>query len=144
MTTALAVVTAAVFPWPGTVSAIPFVEAPLKFRAPNLAPAIGPGIGRPDFRARNSIEILFAAAVLVAIVAGPPDSRAIVALIAATAALMVQMIGVRLRSARRGNAVLAGHDAPRSHGHHAYVGPEALKVAAPPTGGILVLTGTLP
>jgi hypothetical protein len=48
---ASAVAAAVVFVWLGMVLAISFLEAPLKFRAPNVTLQIGLGIGRLVFRA---------------------------------------------------------------------------------------------
>lgn len=67
---------------------------------------------------------------------GPPDNGAITALVVAIAALIVQLTLVRPWLTRRSDAVLAGHDAPRSRGHYAYVALETLKVAALLVGGI--------
>jgi hypothetical protein len=42
------------------VLAISFMEAPLKFRAPDVTLRIGLGIGRLIFRALNNVEAIFA------------------------------------------------------------------------------------
>jgi DNA-binding transcriptional ArsR family regulator len=99
----------------------------------------GLGIGRLVFRALNSIEIIFAATILTAMIIDPPSSAIITALLGALAALLIQLAVVRPRLTRRSDAVLAGHDAPRSRGHYAYVALEALKVIALLAGGILLL-----
>ncbi|MEV3959410.1 hypothetical protein AB0M34_00715 [Nocardia sp. NPDC050193] len=121
------------------VLAISFLEAPLKFRASGVTVPIGLGIGRLVFRALNIIEICFAATILIATVIDPPTTGTITALLVAIAALLTQLAVVRPRLTRRSDAVLAGHDAPRSRGHYAYVVLEALKVAALLVGGILLL-----
>ena len=52
-------------------------------------------------------------------------------LAAVTAVLLaVQLLLVRPRLTRRSARVLAGEEAPRSRAHHAYIGLEALKLAA--------------
>ena len=56
MSVAPAVAVAGVFVWLGMVLAISFLEAPLKFRAPNVTVQIGLGIGRLVFRALNTVE----------------------------------------------------------------------------------------
>lgn len=73
--------------------------------------------------------------------AGPTPVSIVVAFGVAFAALAVQLIAVRPRLTRRSDQVLAGLDAPRSHGHYAYVGFEVVKVAALVTAGILLLNG---
>ncbi|MGW0359313.1 hypothetical protein [Nocardia nova] len=139
MTTAAAVITATGLSWLGMVLAISFLEAPLKFRAPGVTVPIGLGIGRLVFRALNSVEIVFAATIVVAIAIDPPGTGAITALMVALAALLVQLTLVRPRLTRRSDAVLAGHDAPRSRGHYEYVMLEILKIAALLGGAILLL-----
>jgi hypothetical protein len=140
-----AVIVAIVFVWLGMVLAISFVEAPLKFRAPDVSLRVGLGIGRLVFRALNQIEAAFAV-VVVAVVAvlhvdAPVVGAAAAFLAAAVLVLVVQLLAVRPRLARRSDAVLAGRDAPRSHAHYAYVGLELVKVVALAAGGILVLAG---
>jgi len=51
------------FVWLGKVLATSFLEAPLKFRAPDVSLRIGLGIGRLVFRALNIVEACFAAAL---------------------------------------------------------------------------------
>ncbi|MDN2496179.1 hypothetical protein FHY52_05640 [Nocardia nova] len=143
MSAAAAIVTAVGFCWLGMVAAISFLEAPLKFRAPGVTVPIGLGIGRLVFRALNSIEIVFAATILGAIIADPPTTGTITALAVAVAALIVQLALVRPELTRRSDAVLAGHDAPRSRGHYAYVVLETLKVAALAVGAIMLLTNNV-
>ncbi|WP_188286191.1 hypothetical protein [Streptomyces sp. CBMA29] len=123
------------------VLAISFLEAPLKFRAPDVTVRIGLGIGRLVFRALNSVEGVFAVALLTVAARGSLSARAVVALAAAVALLVIQLGFVRPRLTRRSNAVLAGQDPPRSHAHYAYIGLEAAKVAALITAGVLLLAG---
>ena len=122
------------------VLAISFLEAPLKFRAPNVTVQIGLGIGRLVFRALNTVEVGFALVVLAIVVAGPTPARIAVAFFVALAALVIQLIAVRLRLTGRSDKVLAGLDAPRSRGHYAYVGLEVVKVVGLVAAGILLLT----
>lgn len=135
-----AVAVAVTFLWLGMIGAISFLEAPLKFRAPNVTLQIGLGIGRLVFRALNAVEVVFAAAILVIIVAGHPPMRVVVVLAVALVALAVQLLAVRPRLNRRTDKVLAGLEAPRSHAHYAYVGLEVAKVIALAVAGILLLS----
>jgi len=135
------VAVAITFVWLGMVLAISFLEAPLKFRAPNVTLQIGLSIGRLVFRALNTVEVAFALVILAIVVAGPMPVRIIVAFAVAFAALAVQLIAVRPRLTRRSDQVLAGSEGPRSRGHWAYVGLEAVKVVALLAAGILLLTG---
>jgi hypothetical protein len=140
MSTAPAVAVAITFVWLGMVLAISFLEAPLKFRAPNVTLQIGLGIGRLVFRALNTVEVVLALVVLAVIVAHPPVPAVIVAFVVAFAALALQLVAVRPRLNRRSDKVLAGLNAPRSRGHYAYVGFELIKVIALAGAGILLLS----
>ncbi|WAJ47124.1 hypothetical protein OK015_12150 [Mycobacterium sp. Aquia_216] len=140
MSTEMAVAVAVTFVWLGMVLAISFVEAPLKFRAPNVTLQIGLGIGRLVFRALNTIEVAFAIVILAVVVDGPMPTRVAIAFAVAFAALAVQLIAVRPRLTRRSELVLAGSDAPRSRAHYAYIDLEVVKAVALLVAGILLLT----
>ncbi|AKN18747.1 hypothetical protein [Mycobacterium haemophilum] len=140
MTAGQAVVVAITFVWLGMVLAISFLEAPLKFRAPNVTLQIGLGIGRLVFRALNTVEVGFAVVILAIVATSPTPGRIIGALSVAFVALAIQLIAVRPRLARRSDEVLAGLQAPRSRGHYVYVGLEAVKAVALLVAGILLLT----
>lgn len=138
MTAAPAAATAAVFAWLGMVSAISFLETPLKFRAPGVTVQIGLGIGRLVFRALNTAELILAAVVVVAAVGGLPPQAAAGGAVAVMI-LAAQLAVVRPRLTRRSDRVLAGEDVPRSSGHYVYVVLELLKVAALLTTGVMLL-----
>jgi hypothetical protein len=140
VSTGPAIAVAVTFVWLGMVLAISFLEAPLKFRAPNVTLQIGRGIGRLVFRALNTVEVGFALVILAIVVAGPTPSRIAVAFFVAFAALAIQLIAVRPGLTRRADKVLAGSDGPRSRGHYAYVGLEVVKVVGLVVAGILLLT----
>ena len=141
MSTEPAIEVAVTFVWLGMVLAISFLEAPLKFRAPNVTLQIGLGIGRLVFRALNTAEVGFALVIAAILAAGPTSARVAVAFSVAFAALAIQLVAVRPRLTRRSDEVLAGSDAPRSRAHYAYIGLEVVKVAALVAAGILLLTG---
>lgn len=130
---------AVTFVWLGMVLAISFLEAPLKFRAPNVTLQIGLGIGRLVFRALNTVEVAFALVIGALVVAGPTPMRIVAAFAVAAVALAGQLIAVRPRLTRRSDEVLAGLDAPRSRAHYAYVGLEVVKVVALLVAGILLM-----
>jgi hypothetical protein len=126
------------------VLAISFLEAPLKFRAPNVTLPIGLSIGRLVFRALNTVEVILAIVVLVATIASPPRTGTSVALAVAFAALALQIGAVRPRLNRRSDQVLAGlsvEGAPRSRGHYVYIALETVKALALTAAGILLLSG---
>ncbi len=135
-----AVAVALTFVWLGMVLAISFLEAPLKFRAPGVTLQIGLGIGRLVFRALNTVEVLLAVGIVIALALGRPPVSIVVAFAVVVVALVAQLLGVRPRLTRRSDAVLAGQNAPRSRAHYAYVGLEVIKVVALAVGGILLLS----
>lgn len=139
MNSAAAVATAAVFVWLGMVLAISFLEAPLKFRAPDVTVRIGLGIGRIVFRALNTAEAVLAVVLVAALVADVPARRVVVAAAIAVLVLLVQLALVRPRLTQRSNRVLAGEEVPHSRGHVVYVGLEVVKIVALLVTGILLL-----
>jgi hypothetical protein len=140
VSTGSAIAVAVTFVWLGMVLAISFLEAPLKFRAPNVTLQIGLGIGRLVFRALNTVEVAFALVIVAIVVSGPTSLRVAVAFGVAIGALAIQLIAVRPRLTLRSDAVLAGSAGPRSHAHYVYVGLEAVKTVALLVVGILLLT----
>ena len=145
---AIRVAAAATLIWLGMVLAISFLEAPLKFRAEGLELRVGLAIGRIVFRALNIAEVIWAVVIAVCLsVAGPSGPVLVLAAVTACCSplgggrLCVQLLVVRPRLNRRSARVLAGQDAPRSRAHHAYIGLEALKLAALVALGAALLAG---
>lgn len=136
-----AVTVAVDFVWLGMVLAISFLEAPLKFRAPNVTLPIGLGIGRLVFRALNAVEVVFALVIATALVLSPSSVPVTSAVTVAIVVLVVQVGVLRPRLTRRTDHVLAGLDAPRSREHLIYIGLEVLKSVALIAGGVLLLSG---
>lgn len=139
MSTPAAVQVAVTFVWLGMVLAISFLEAPLKFRAPNVTLPIGLGIGRLVFRALNTVELVFATGIVLAALVSRPALAVTTAFAVAVGALAVQLVAVRPGLNRRSDEVLAGRVGPRSHGHHVYVALELIKVVALLVAGVCLL-----
>lgn len=137
---AVRVATAAALLWLGMVSAISFMEAPLKFRAPGLALPVGLAIGRIVFRALNTAEVGWAVLIAVALSIHAPSIPATLAAGIAIALLAVQLGVVRPRLNHRSDRVLAGADVPRSASHHAYIALEVSKAIALIVLGAWLLT----
>ena len=140
MSAVLATAVALTFIWLGMVLAISFLEAPLKFRAPGVTLQIGLSIGRLVFRALNTVEVLIAVGIAIALGLSKPRIGIVVIFAIAFGALIIQLAGVRPRLTRRSDAVLAGENAPRSHAHYVYVAFEVVKLVALIVGGILLLS----
>lgn len=140
MTPTLAVATAVTFVWLGMVLAISFMEAPLKFRAPDVTLRIGLGIGRLIFRALNSVEAIFAATLVACLVIADAAVRIVSPVGVAIAVLGVQVALVRPGLTRRSDHVLADADGPRARSHHAYIALEIAKVLALIASGFVLLS----
>jgi hypothetical protein len=138
---AIRVAAAATLIWLGMVLAISFLEAPLKFRAEGLEQRVGLAIGRIVFRALNIAEVVWTAVIAVCLSIGGPSGPVFVIASITAALLAVQLLLVRPRLNRRSARVLAGEDVPRSRAHHAYIGLEALKLAALVVLGAALLAG---
>jgi len=141
---AIRVAAAATLIWLGMVLAISFLEAPLKFRAEGLELRVGLAIGRIVFRALNIAEIAWAVVIAVCLIAGGASGPVLVIAAVTAVLLAVQLLVVRPRLNRRSARVLAGHDAPRSHAHHAYIGLETLKLASLVALGAALLAASHP
>jgi hypothetical protein len=135
----VAVIAGVAFTWLGMVLAISFLEAPLKFRAPDVTVRIGLGIGRIVFRALNSVEVVLAVVLVAALVVGEVPADVLVAVVVVVVVLVGQLVGVRPVLNRRSDRVLAGETLPRSRAHLVYVATEVVKVAALVTSGVLAL-----
>jgi hypothetical protein len=140
MSPSLALAAAVTFVWLGMVTAISFLEAPLKFRAPGVTLPIGLGIGRLVFLALNIAELTLAVILASAVLAAMPSAHITISATAPVVILVVQIVLVRPRLARRSDRVLAGEDAPRSNAHYWYVGLEVIKVVALLVTGAFLLT----
>ncbi len=116
------------FVWFGMVGAISFVEAPLKFRAPNITPALGLGIGKIVFKTLNRIEIIFAALLAALLFSARPATDFALSVFAAIVVLLaLQTVWLLPILNARAERVIAGVDAPPSRKHLIFVAFEILK-----------------
>ncbi len=76
--------------WLGEILAISFMEAPLKFYAPNVTMALGAGIGKLVFFALNKVEIAFLFLFSATLVVEPAIKRVYYLTGAAAAILLLQ------------------------------------------------------
>jgi hypothetical protein len=137
------VIAGTVFTWLGMVLAISFLEAPLKFRAPDVTLRIGLGIGRLVFRALTIAEAILATVVVVTAVVSEVTTPVLVAAAVAVLVLLAQLAAIRPVLTKRSDRVLADATAaatmPRSRGHLVYVAAEVVKVAALVVAGVSAL-----
>lgn len=116
------------FVWFGMIGAISFMEAPLKFRAPNITPALGLGIGKLVFQMLNRVEIVFALIMLVSLFfARPAGDFALYIFSAIFVLLLLQTVWLLPLLNIRAEQVIAGTVAPHSSNHLIFIAFEVLK-----------------
>lgn len=137
--------------WFGMITAISFIETPLKFRAPGMTHALGVGIGRLVFKVLNMVE----AALAVLIVGAWTQQQDLVTvrigifLAIPIVALLLQMLVLRPAMAHRTKALsdtaltYVGTTAVKAKvataTHIAYIGSELLKSIALAIAGIMLI-----
>ncbi len=116
------------FIWFGMIGAISFMEAPLKFTAPNITLALGLGIGRIVFQTLNKIEIVLAVLMLVSLFARRPKgnfpvySFAVIFIL-----LLLETIWLLPLLDARAAEVINGTVPPYSNLHFIYIALDAVK-----------------
>lgn len=116
------------FIWFGSLGAISFMEAPLKFQAPNITIPLGLGIGRLVFFWLNKIEIGLMLLMLAAFVFARPKNKfplvcfGIIALL-----LILETVWLLPVLDARAIEVINGTAAPFSNKHLIYIAFDAVK-----------------
>lgn len=117
------------FIWFGAVAAISFMEAPLKFQAPNITLELGLGIGRLVFFALNKIEIVLAFLMVISLFAVKPKAKTAIYVFGAVALiLLLQSVWLLPVLDARALQLLAGNPPPPSNLHLIYIFADALKL----------------
>lgn len=116
------------FIWFGCLGAISFMEAPLKFSAPNITLALGLGIGRIVFQTLNKIEIVFAVLMILSLFIKRPKTRFPVYSFAVILLLLVlETVWLLPLLDARAEQVINGTAAPFSNSHIIYIVFDAIK-----------------
>jgi hypothetical protein len=119
------------FIWFGAVGAISFMEAPLKFTAPNITLALGLGIGRIVFQTLNKIEIVLALLLFLSLYLQRPKGGAWIYFLAAAAGLLfLETVWLLPALDARAIEVLNGSAPPFSGAHIVYIVFDAIKFLA--------------
>ncbi len=119
------------FIWFGTVGAISFMEAPLKFQAPGITIPLGLGIGRLVFFTLNKMEIVCALLLLIAFFRVRNSTRTmLVALGLVLLILLLETIWLLPVLDARAEMVIAGTAPPFSNSHIVYIVFDAIKLIA--------------
>jgi len=116
--------------WFGMVCGISFLEAPLKFQAPNITTVLGLGIGKLVFSALNKVELIFSFLTLAWIfwqykVLNMP---LLIILISLILLLSLQSFWLLPILNTRVDKLLQGIEVTKTNHHFYYVGMEVIKV----------------
>lgn len=116
------------FIWFGCVGAISFMEAPLKFQAPNITIPLGLGIGRIVFQTLNKIEIVFAVLMIIALLIKRPKTKfPLYAFGVIFVLLLLETFWLLPVLDARATEVINGTGAPFSNSHFIYIAFDAIK-----------------
>ncbi|MEZ5344208.1 MAG: hypothetical protein R2681_01520 [Pyrinomonadaceae bacterium] len=116
------------FIWFGLIGGISFLEAPLKFRAPDITLALGLGIGRLVFFWLNKIELVLGGLMLISLLKVKPDKRIAIWVFSVIAGLLIlETVWLLPVLDARATAVINGTAAPYSNTHVVYIVFDAVK-----------------
>jgi len=116
--------------WLGMVLGISFLEAPLKFQAPNITLILGLGIGKLVFSALNKVEIIFSLILLGWLIWQYKNLETalvismlfLILLIALQTFWLIPILNARV------DTLLKGMEVGKSNHHFYYVAMEVIKV----------------
>jgi len=116
--------------WLGMVCGISFLEAPLKFQAPNITTVLGLGIGKLVFTALNKIELLFSSITVIWLVSQYRNlSRSIfIILISLIILMLIQSFWLLPILNERVDNLLQGIKLAKTNHHLYYIVFEVVKV----------------
>lgn len=116
------------FIWFGCIGAISFMEAPLKFQAPNITIPLGLGIGRIVFQMLNKIEIVFAILLVISFFLKRPKTKfPFYAFGVIFVLLLLETFWLLPVLDARATEVINGTAAPMSNSHFIYIAFDAVK-----------------
>lgn len=117
------------FVWFGAVVAISFMEAPLKFTAPDITLPLGLGIGYIVFHTLNRIEIVFCVLLAITFFLARPKGKTIAILFGNIALLLVlQTVWLFPLLDARTMQIIKGTAEPYSNIHIIYIVFDSLKI----------------
>jgi len=118
--------------WIGMLIGISFVEAPLKFRAPNITLPLGLGIGKIVFSALNKFELTFSVGLLFWIIKEYKHLDLFPTIVLGVLIFLVMLQTVWLIPIlnARADAIIGGAQLAKSNHHFYYVGMEVVKLIA--------------
>jgi len=132
-----------IFLWAGMILGISFLEAPLKFQAPNVTLGIGLGIGRLVFGTLNKIELLFSFLIIVfSFITKPPIKfRYLLGLLCMI--LLFQTTWLLPALDERAQIIIDGGIPSGNSPHMIYVVAEIIKLISLITAGIMFFNNSM-
>lgn len=116
------------FIWFGLIGGISFLEAPLKFQAPNITIPLGLGIGRLVFFAVNKIEIILAVIMIFTFIKVVPKGKLpVISLGIVCLLLILETVWLLPALDVRAEQVINGNALPFSNLHIVYIIFDAAK-----------------
>lgn len=116
------------FIWFGALGAISFMEAPLKFTAPNITIPLGLGIGRIVFQTLNKIEIILAVLMIISLIKFRPKTKfPLYAFGVIFVLLLLETFWLLPVLDARATEVINATAPPFSNTHHIYIAFDAIK-----------------
>ncbi|MFK7907548.1 MAG: hypothetical protein AB8B69_20595 [Chitinophagales bacterium] len=131
------------FIWCGLLLGISFMEAPLKFQAPNITLELGLGIGQLVFGVLNKMELVLAVLIGASLWAIKPSKKINIAYGIIIAILLVQTFVLLPFLSERIVMIQSGQTPPASPMHWYYVAAEVVKLCLLMFGGIAFLKSNL-
>jgi hypothetical protein len=114
--------------WAGMILGISFLEAPVKFTAPQVTLAIGLGIGRLVFGFLNKFELVFCSAVLMGLIYNQASFKIIFPALLLALVMALQTLWLLPALDVRALQIISGQVPSPSNLHHVYVGMEVFKL----------------
>jgi len=116
--------------WLGMLLGISFLEAPLKFRAPNMTLVLGLGIGQLVFSALNKVEIIFSALLFFWLYFNYKNLSSLLlsCLVVLIVIILLQSIWLLPTLNLRVDNLMQGIETPKSYHHLCYILFEITKV----------------
>ncbi len=119
-----------VFVWIGFVCSISFMEAWLKFRAPNVSLQVGLSIGKLVFAALNKVEWVLGVIITIIVCLNNqrPSGEKLIFLLIPIIILILQTLWLLPFLNERAEKIIQGMDVPSSSLHFYYIFLEFIKV----------------
>lgn len=116
--------------WIGMVLGISFVEAPLKFKAPNITMILGLGIGQLVFSALNKFEIVFSIFAIIWLIIEYKNLNTLTVVVLSIPILFIVLQSLWLFPIlnARIDRLMIGEEVAKSYHHFYYIILEVLKV----------------